>query len=288
MTTVQEAASKQIETRQAGPSGLIEQYRGDIGVMLPSHVNTDTWIRAAVGAVRRDSKLVEAAQNDPSAFMVAVMEAAQKGLTPGTPEYYLTVRREKGVKKIKGIEGYQGIIERIYRAGAAQSVVVEAVRENDDFTYVPGEHDRPIHHVDWFGGDRGALVGVYAYAVMQGGATSKVVVLNKAKVMEAKAKSDGANSDYSPWNTGDGEAMWLKTAARRLEKWVPTSNEYRKEQLRAALDVQAEARTPGPPPREAEPAADMETGEIIDGEIVEDGTQTADPSDPADTWAATS
>lgn len=264
------------------PTGLIERHRVDIQTVLPSHIKTDTWVRVAVGAVRRDPKLVEAATNDPGAFMVAVMEAAQKGLTPGTNEYYLTVRREKGVKKIKGIEGYQGIIERIYRAGAAQSVVVESVREGDGFTYIPGQHERPIHHVDWFGADRGALVGVYAYAVMQGGATSKVVVLNRAKVMEAKAKSDGANSDFSPWNTGDGEAMWLKTAARRLEKWVPTSNEYRKEQLRAAVDVATESRGSGsePPPEPVPAGVDASTGEVIDGEIVND---EYDPTDDP-TW----
>lgn len=262
-----------VATRDSSPTGLIEQHRTDIGTVLPSHIKTDTWVRVAVGAVRRDPKLVEAANNDPGAFMVAVMEAAQKGLTPGTNEYYLTVRREKGVKKIKGIEGYQGIIERIYRAGAAQSVVVEVVRENDDFRYVPGEMDRPVHKIDWFGEDRGALVGVYSYAVMQGGATSKVVVLNRAKVMEAKAKSDGSNSDYSPWNSGDGEAMWLKTAARRLEKWVPTSNEYRKEQLRAALDVHAETRTavtPEPSQPAPPPPHDAETGEVIEAELIED------------------
>jgi len=274
MTNTQSAIAK----RDNGPGAIIEQYRGDVSTLLPSHVDADTWIRAAVGAVRRDAALVEAASNDVGAFMGAVMEAAQKGLTPGTPEYYLTVRREKGVKKIKGIEGYQGIIERIYRAGAAQSVVVEAVRANDEFTYVPGEHDRPVHKVDWFGGERGALVGCYAYAVMQGGATSKVVVLNEQQVMAAKAKSDGAKSDYSPWNQGDGEAMWLKTAARRLEKWVPTSNEYRKEQLRAALDVQAETRRPPlPSAPEAAPAnVNTETGEVVDGQLVDDEVTAED------------
>lgn len=270
MTDARTALAK----REESPTGIIESYRGDISTLLPSHINADTWVRAAVGAVRRDPKLVEAAQNDVGAFMVAVMDAAQKGLTPGTEEYYLTIRRERGVKKIKGIEGYRGIIERIYRAGAAQSVVVEVVRANDGFTFVPGEHDRPIHKVDWFGDDRGPLVGVYAYAVMQGGATSKVVVLNKAKVMEAKAKSDGASSDYSPWNQGDGEAMWLKTAARRLEKWVPTSNEYRKEQLRAAVEVGAEMRETLPPvaPQPVPENVDTDTGEIHEGEIVDDPT----------------
>ena len=40
------------------------------------------------------------------------------------------------------------------------------------------------------------LVGVYAYAVMQGGATSKVVVLSRTHINRAKAKSDGADSEY--------------------------------------------------------------------------------------------
>ena len=34
--------------------------------------------------------------------------------------------------------------------------------------------------------------------------------------------------------------MWLKSAVRQLAKWVPTSAEYRREQLRAAQDVLAE------------------------------------------------
>ncbi|WP_030777812.1 recombinase RecT, partial [Streptomyces sp. NRRL F-2664] len=129
---------------------------------------------------------------------------------------------------IQGIVGYQGIIELIYRAGAVSSVIVETVHEHDTFSYVPGRDERPVHEIDWFGTDRGPLVGVYAYAVMKDGATSKVVVLNRSQVMEAKAKSDGANGkypQYSPWNTNE-EAMWLKTAARRLAKWVPTSAEY--------------------------------------------------------------
>lgn len=231
------------EVAVVGATDIIQSHTSDLATVMPSHIKPETWVRVAVGSLRRDPKLMAAANNDPGALMAAMMDAARKGLEPGTEQYYLTVRKEKGTPKIKGIEGYQGIVERIYRAGAAQSVIVEAVRENDTFTYVPGRDERPVHVVDWFGAPRGKLVGVYAYAVMAGGATSKVVVLNEAKVMEAKAKSESRNSEYSPWNQGDGEAMWLKTAARRLEKWVPTSNEYRKDQLRAALEVQDERDT---------------------------------------------
>ena len=281
-----------VATRDASPSALVQQHRDDFAQVLPSHIKPETWTRLAVGALRRDPKLNQAAQNDPGALMVALLDAARKGLEPGTEQYYLTPRKERGVLKIKGIEGYQGIIERIYRAGAASSVIVEAVRENDRFEYTPGRHDRPIHEIDWFGEDRGQLVGVYAYAVMRDGAVSKVVVLNKAKVMEAKAKSDGANSEYSPWNQGDGEAMWLKTAARRLEKWVPTSSEYMKERLRVAQEVASEPRpaiqqAPSAAPQQpvAEVEADPVTGEVLDGEVLEDaGFEGSDPRDDDTEW----
>lgn len=257
--------STDIATRT--PTQMVQGYSHEFALVLPSHIKAETWTRLAVGALRRDSKLAEAAGNDPGALMAALLDAARKGLEPGTEQYYLVPRRIKGVLKVQGIEGYQGIIERIYRAGAVSSVIVEAVREHDRFTYVPGRHDRPEHEVDWFG-ERGPLVGVYAYAVMRDGAVSKVVVLSKAKVMEAKAKSDGADSAYSPWNQGDGEAMWLKTAARRLEKWVPTSAEYIREQLRAVRDVAAEAPQPRQPiPTEAGPV-DADTGEILDAEVI--------------------
>jgi recombination protein RecT len=287
MTDTTETSPSTDVAKNDGPSGMVQHYENDFAQVLPSHINSKTWVRLAVGALRRDKNLNQAAKNDPGALMVALLDAARKGLEPGTEQYYLVPRKEKGIVKVKGIEGYQGIIERIYRAGAASSVIVEVVRENDTFRYVPGRDERPVHEIDWFGQDRGQLVGVYAYAVMVGGATSKVVVLNKAKVMEAKAKSDGANSQYSPWNQGDGEAMWLKTAARRLEKWVPTSSEYMKERLRVAQEVIAEG-TPVRTVGDAEPQpittddghlVDPETG-VVEAELVDDEDQEQDTSWP--------
>lgn len=256
--------STDIATRT--PTQMVQGYSHEFALVLPSHIKAETWTRLAVGALRRDSKLAEAAGNDPGALMAALLDAARKGLEPGTEQYYLVPRRIKGVLKVQGIEGYQGIIERIYRAGAVSSVIVEAVRKGDHFTYTPGRDERPVHEVDWFGGDRGDIVGAYAYARMRDGATSKVVVLNLTQINDARAKSDGADSPYSPWRT-NYEAMVLKTAARRLEKWVPTSAEYIREQLRAVRDVAAEDPQPRPIPTEAGPV-DSDTGEILEAEVL--------------------
>jgi recombination protein RecT len=264
------SVSNAVAVRDNGPGAMIEQYRDEYAALMPSHLNPDQWVRMAVGAIRGDDKLITAAKNDIGVFLRELRTAARLGLEPGTEQFYLTPRKAKGRMVIKGIVGYQGIVELIYRAGAVSSVIVEVVRTSDTFRYVIGRDGQPIHEIDWFGGDRGELLGVYAYAVMKDGATSKVVVLNRRQVMEAKAKSDGKNSDYSPWNTNE-ESMWLKTAVRRLAKWVPTSAEYRREQLRAEAEVAAiqPAADLPPLPQAAIPDDDEDDG-AVEAEFVDD------------------
>ncbi|MFD8088715.1 recombinase RecT [Streptomyces malaysiensis] len=268
--------SNAVAVRDNGPAAQIEQYRDEYAALVPSHVNADQWIRLAVGAIRGNKDLMKAAQVDVGVFLRELKTAARLGLEPGTEQFYLTPRKSKahrGQQIIKGIVGYQGIVELIYRAGAASTVIVEAVRANDTFSYVPGRDAKPIHEIDWFGTDRGPLVGVYAYAVMKDGAVSKVVVLNRKRVMEIRAKSDSKNSEYSPWNTNE-ESMWLKSAVRQLAKWVPTSAEYMREQLRAQAEVAGEiasvASAPLPPQPTALDDADPDPDEgPLEGELVD-------------------
>lgn len=261
------------------PAGLVQQYQGDFAVVLPSHIKPETWCRVAIGALRRDRNLEQAARANPASFLGALLDAARRGLEPGTEQYYLVPQKVKGQMQVRGQMGYQGVVELIYRAGAVSSVIVEVVRQNDTFRYVPGRDDRPVHEIDWFGGTgRGDLIGAYAYAVMKDGATSKVVILNKDDIERAKASSQGANSSFSPWKNHE-EAMWLKTAAHRLAKWVPTSAEYMREQLRAVKAVEAEQVGPGTigavrdqpvTETELERQADPSGGETYDAEEVTD------------------
>lgn len=278
MTTTQQALAK----ADTSPAALIEKYRGDFAQLLPSHINADTWVRLATGALRRDPNLATAARQSPATLMQALSDAARRGLEPGTEQYYLTPRKVKGQWEVLGIVGYQGLIELIYRAGAVSSVVAEIVYSADTFDYQPGRDDRPTHRVDWDAADRGPLRLVYAYAVMRDGATSKVIVLNRHDIDRIKASSASAGSQYSPWKTHEG-AMWLKSAVRQLAKWVPTSAEYITEQLRAVQKAHAAVAsgTATVPLGDLladgdDPQYDPETGEIVDdildAEIVdEDG-----------------
>jgi len=284
------------EQQQAAPRAdlIIREHKAELVSVLPSHLaeKGDGWINSAVAAVRRNRDLWQASNNNPGSLMNALSEAARLGLQPGSEEYYLTPRKVKGQMEILGITGYQGEIELIYRAGAVSSVIAEVVYSGDRFDYQPGRDERPRHEIDWDADDRGALRLVYAFAVMKDGATSKVVVLNKAAVEKAKAVSQGSDSEYSPWKRWP-EAMWLKTAVHQLAKWVPTSAEYIREQLRAVRDVAAEQILPA-----GKPPIDLGDAEVIDAETVEDAPAPAvssvDPSllagaevqdSPSDEWS---
>ncbi|MFF7991724.1 recombinase RecT [Kitasatospora xanthocidica] len=259
--------SSAIEKRDSGPGALVEQYRGDIALVIPSHLQSrvGAWIRITQGLLRRDPKLHEAATNDPGQFMSVLLDAARLGLEPGTEQYYLVPRwnKNKRCTEVTGVRGYQGEIELMYRAGAVSSVIVEVVRERDHFSYRPGRDERPDHQIDWDAEDRGDLRLVYAYAVMKDGATSKVVVLNRKHIRDARAKSDSADKGWSPWQTNE-EAMWLKTAAHRLAKWVPTSAEYVTAGAPATVADSPAAQLP------PLPVARSEDDEPLEGEIVED------------------
>lgn len=267
MTTTE---TKTVTTEVAKPSAsqLVTTYQADFAAVLPSHIKAETWVRLAVGALRRDQKLREAAENNPASLMVSLLDAARKGLEPGTTEYYLTPRRGKSGLEVLGITGYQGEIEMIYRAGAVSSVIVEVVRGADRFSYAPGRDERPVHEIDWDLEDRGPLRLAYAYAIMKDGATSKVVVLNRAHIDAAKASSQGADTDYSPWKRHE-ESMWLKTAAHRLAKWVPTSAEYRREQLRAIAEAGPGFSPPEVGHAEPQPITGADD-EVVEGEIVDE------------------
>lgn len=249
MTTTQTA----VEKLDGTPRALVAQYSDSFASVLPSHMTRpETWVRLAQGALKKGprgrdgrTELEVAAANNPGVFLAALLDCARLGLEPGTEQYYLTPRKAKGQLEILGIIGYQGLIELIYRAGAVSSVVAEAVYTGDVFEFRPGVDEMPRHEIDWDAEDRGQLRLVYAYARMKDGATSKVVVLNKASIAKIKASSQGASSEYSPWQNHP-ESMWLKSAVRQLAKWVPTSAEYVREQLRAQRDVMTEVPAAGP------------------------------------------
>ena len=261
-----QTVSAAVATRETGPQALITQYTADFRQVLPDHIKPETFVRLSQGVLRRDPKLMRAANDDPGSFLAALLECARLGHEPGTTSFALVPLGGK----VEGWEQYQGVIERIFRAGAVRNVKAEVVRVNDHYTYDRRTTPVPDHRFDDFAGEdeRGDLRGVYAYAEMVDGSFSRVVTMSRDVVMKHKAMSKGASGADSPWKKWE-DTMWLKCAVHELEKWVPTSSEYRREVLRAAAEVQASSGRPALPPV-SRPAPVQQESVVVEGEIVDE------------------
>ena len=192
MTSVSNAVAKVRPARSRSSGGAARHF----DAVLPDHIDVKSFIGTAAGALYADD--THGGRDRPETLITALMRCAALGHQPGTEEFYLTPRKVQGRPTILGIEGYRGIVERMYRSGAVATVVVREVCANDSFRYTEGQDDKPVHTfggygktgADFFGAngshDRGHMVGVYAYAVLTTGAVSRVVILNRADVEAAR------------------------------------------------------------------------------------------------------
>lgn len=276
----------------ATTTDLITRYGDQFATVLPTHLKREQFVRLAIGALRRNPQLKQVADRNPASMMQALLECARLGHEPGTEAFYLVPFGNE----VQGIEGYRGVVERMYRGGKVSAVKAEIVYENDHFEFHPGM-DFPDHRPVYFG-DRGEIIGAYSYARFTDGTYSRVTVIDKPYIDRVKAESRGSNSKSSPWVKWY-DAMVLKTAAKRLEPWVPTSTEWIRDQYRAVAEVQAEHRqdapaiTPVPEPR---PQIGHAPEEPVDAEVVDTEHGHVDPATgavidhttheepPADVW----
>lgn len=235
------AASQELAKK--GPADIVAGYLDDFAMVLPQHVRPETFVRLGQGLLRQRPELAEAAIASPSSLVATLFECARLGHDPGTDQYAITARKVKGVPTIVGIEQYQGVVERMYRAGAVKSVHADVVRKNDRYVSPDPSQGRllPVHQFDPFASeeDRGPLVGVYAFAQMDDSAWSRVIWMPKWEVEKHKKLAN----TMAFWEGPFEAAMWIKTAVHALEVWVPTSAEYRREIAR----VNAAAAVIAPP-----------------------------------------
>jgi recombination protein RecT len=218
--------------------GYLQTYQDQFARILPTHVRPAAFLQLTASMMSRtaDPNLVTAANANPGSFVAALFDCARLGHDPGTNAYYLVpfgLRNGQRTDKteVVGIEGYRGIIQRMYRAGGVLAVRADVVRTGDGFEYQPGPLAIPRHQYDPFADDddRGALKGAYAYALLpgpHGPVPSQVIVMGQKAIASRRRRSRGSDSQFSPWNT-DTEAMWRKCPLRDLEKFVPTSVEWR-------------------------------------------------------------
>lgn len=220
--------------------GMLEQFKGEIARALPRHLSAERMARIALTAFRQTPKLAEC---EPRSVFAAVIQSSQLGLEVGLMgEAHLVPFGNQ----CQLIPGYQGLMKLARNSGQVMDIYVEAVRINDKFALKLGL-ERSLEHEPMTapGGfpasdeERGEVVGFYAVGVLKDGSRT-FVAMGRAEVERIRDGSKGyqASKKYkkeSRWDT-DFVAMGLKTAIRRLCKYLPKSPELA---TALALDDQA-------------------------------------------------
>jgi recombination protein RecT len=212
---------------------LIYALTPEMRKALPAHLDADRMARIATTMVRLNPTLQRCTKES---FLGALMTCAQLGLEPGpTGEaWFVPFRNAKtGTHEVQFIIGYEGFIKLILQSGLVRSVMARTVYANDQFEVRYGLHEDCEHRPVMFG-DRGEPVAYYAVATLISGGHA-FVVLSRSDVDAVRARSKAASS--GPWVT-DYDAMAMKTAVRRLAKWLPKSPT-----LATALASEGQVRT---------------------------------------------
>jgi recombination protein RecT len=297
MTAQGETVTTAIAIRQKQDKLItwVRAQHDDFAAVAATHIKPATMIRLTQGALRRNEKLLAAAIANPPSLLYALLECARLGHEPDTGQYWLIPFGDE----VTGVEGYKGIIDRMFRAGQVSAVVAEVVRGSDHYRS-RGPTMPPEHEYDEFAdpGARGELRGVYAYAVMADGRCSMVRRIGKAEIERRMKAGHGWKRADSPWKLWP-EPMWKKCPLRDLEAYVPTSSEWRTTapapapvsglgSRRAATGhaVPVLPARPGGEDTAAEPPASPVAGSAHGGTgPAAGGRPAAGPRDPAETSA---
>lgn len=205
-----------------GVAGLLQRMAPEMAKALPKHLTAERMARVALTAVRMNPDLAVCSQ---ASLAACIMVAAQLGLEPNTPlgHAYLIPRNnaKTGGKECTILIGYQGLLDLARRNGAVEKIWCYPVFQGDEFSLELGLKPS-LNHVPMGEEDPAKLTHVYACAKLKGADDPVFVVVTRKQIEAARAR--GGNRSYSPWAT-DFVAMALKTAIRRLMKWVPQSLE---------------------------------------------------------------
>jgi recombination protein RecT len=220
---------------------MLEQFKGEIARALPKHINPDRMARIALTAFRMTPKLGEC---DPRSVFAAVIQSSQLGLEVGLMgEAHLVPYGSQ----CQLIPGYTGLMKLARQSGLVQDIYAHEVRLNDKFSLKLGL-ERNLEHEPLtapggfpaFDEERGEVAGFYAVAVFKDGSRT-FVAMSRKEVEKIRDNSKGyqAAKRYkkdSAWDS-DFVSMGLKTAIRRLSKFLPKSPELA---TALALDVVSE------------------------------------------------
>lgn len=259
------------------------KFRAQVMQALPPRMKgektVDYFCSGIYSAVRRNPSLVT--DCDPSTLYKAAIEAAERGLRVDNGEAWLVPYKRAVTMQI----GYKGAIKLAKQAGILM-IDAQPVYANDkchiSLGTMPG-----IEHTPAMSGDRGYLLGVYAWVRMSEGEPPLIEWMPKQEI--DKVRNSGPSANSPAWKTWYDEMARAKVL-KRVAKRVPAKDELDlAHELRDAddmtIDGEAEEFLPivgETEPRQIEQSADQtfDQFESAEREPVPAETEKAKKSSP--------
>jgi recombination protein RecT len=183
---------------------------------LPAHIPVEKFLRVAQTAITMNPNLLKA---DRQSLFAACMLLSQQGLMADGKEAALVPFGDK----VTAMPMLAGLLKKARQSGEIASIFSEIVYECDRFKYWIDSEGPHIEHEPLMFGDRGKMIGSYAFAKTKDSA-SYIEVLSMADIEAIKKSSRSANIAGSPWMTFPSE-MIKKISLRRLLKRLPSSTD---------------------------------------------------------------
>ncbi len=136
--------------------------------------------------------------------------------------------KERWEKQAQFVPMYGGLMRLAIQCGGATQISPEIVYEKDDFRFKRGTKTFLDHSYD-LKGDRGERLAAYCLYQLPGADEPDFVIVTCDQMNQIKAKSKGAKSSFSPWNSEasiDVDGMWKKTAVKQACKYIPKRGDF--------------------------------------------------------------
>jgi recombination protein RecT len=206
-------------TRAQEAQHILGKMQSEIQRALPKHLSGDRFARIALTQIRSNPSLLNAlaTPEGKASLLGALMQAAQLGLEPGVMGGCYLIPYGK---QVQFQLGYRGMIDLARRSGHVKTIYAMDVREADEFSLTFGV-DGGLRHAPCLKGERGAVMGYYAFAELEGGAYQYTYMTHAEVDRIRKTYSKGTSG---PWFT-EFDEMAKKTVIKRLFKMLPVSIE---------------------------------------------------------------
>jgi phage RecT family recombinase len=219
-----EEKKKPMSTIQRFNHYLDNYKQGILPDLLKKHnIEPSQFVHIVVSEIKKNEKLLNAFQENPSSMFASILAGAEIGLIPSEMlgEFYLIPRKIDGKLTVTPLIGYKGMHNIILRSGEVTKVHTECVYEGDEFTPIYGLEPNIIHKPNFnVVRDSNTLKFVYAVAKLRNG-EYQFAVLSKGDVIKINQLSRYNNDLY--FNDKKDPNMWMvrKTALFQLAKLLP-------------------------------------------------------------------